>query len=102
MTVDEILIMVDIALDMAPVSSCYAGDANGDGVITIDEILVAVNHALSSCPLADVFLSGPARTYLQLDTAGMTATTEPPGPAGHPRPWQKAGSALLAAVRALI
>lgn len=48
-TVDEILIMVNIALGNAPVSDCFAGDANGDGQITVDEILTAVNNALDGC-----------------------------------------------------
>ncbi|MFI5397141.1 MAG: hypothetical protein ACHQ9S_16510 [Candidatus Binatia bacterium] len=49
-TVDEILIMVDIALGNAPLHLCNSGDANGDGRITVDEILSAVNNALNGCP----------------------------------------------------
>jgi hypothetical protein len=48
-TVDEILTMVNIALGNAPVTTCEAGDANGDGQITVDEILAAVNDALNGC-----------------------------------------------------
>jgi hypothetical protein len=48
-TVDELLIMVNIALGNAGVDTCGAGDANHDGKITIDEILAAVNNALNSC-----------------------------------------------------
>lgn len=51
-TVDELLIMVNVALDNAAVSACEAGDLNQDGHITIDEILAAVNAALDSCPAA--------------------------------------------------
>ena len=50
-TVDEILIMVNIALDNAPVSDCTAGDATHDGQITVDEIIAAVNNALNACPM---------------------------------------------------
>ncbi len=49
-TVDEILAMVNIALDQADVSVCEAGDVNHDGFITVDEILIAVANALNSCP----------------------------------------------------
>jgi hypothetical protein len=45
-TVDEILLMVNIALGNT-VTACDAGDANHDGQITVDEILTAVNNALN-------------------------------------------------------
>ena len=48
-TVDEILTMVNIALDFTPITACEAGDVNHDGKITVDEILVAVNNALNTC-----------------------------------------------------
>jgi hypothetical protein len=49
-TVDDLVTMVNIALDRAPSSACSAGDANQDGMITIDELLTAVNNALNGCP----------------------------------------------------
>jgi len=49
-TVNEILLMVNIALGNLPASACTAGDANHDGTITINEILAAVNSALNGCP----------------------------------------------------
>src|SRR5512139_626226 len=49
-TVDEILVMVNVALGQAQVSACPAGDANHDNAITVDEILAAVNFALTECP----------------------------------------------------
>jgi DNA-binding beta-propeller fold protein YncE len=48
-TVDELLIMVNIALGNASADTCSAGDANQHGEITIDEILTAVNNALTGC-----------------------------------------------------
>jgi hypothetical protein len=51
-TVDELVTMVNIALDVRPVTDCLAGDANNDGQVTIDEIIAAVNNALGSCPSA--------------------------------------------------
>jgi len=49
-TVDELLVMVNVALDNAPASACPSGDRNADGAITIDEILLAVGSALGTCP----------------------------------------------------
>jgi hypothetical protein len=46
-TVDELLVMVNIAQGTASLSTCEAGDANGDGEITIEEITMGVNIALS-------------------------------------------------------
>lgn len=51
-TVNELLMMVNIALGNADVGSCVAGDVSQDGTITIDEILVAVSNALDGCPQA--------------------------------------------------
>lgn len=49
-TVDEIILMVNIALEVTPVAACEAGDTNKDGTITVDEIVAAVNNALNGCP----------------------------------------------------
>ncbi|HXQ24332.1 MAG TPA: matrixin family metalloprotease [Candidatus Acidoferrales bacterium] len=48
-TVNELLTMINIALNNASLASCSAGDVNHDGVITVDEILAAVNAALKGC-----------------------------------------------------
>ncbi len=48
-TVDELIVMVNVALGGADVSACTAGDANGDGDITVNEIIAAVNRTLSGC-----------------------------------------------------
>ena len=70
-TVDELLIMVNIALGNAPVTDCEAGDENGDGMITIEEILKAVNAALSGCPPT------PTPTITNRATATDTPTGTP-------------------------
>ncbi len=49
-TVDELVLMVNIALENLSLSECEAGDSNHDSKITIDEILVAVNDAINECP----------------------------------------------------
>jgi len=49
-TVDELIMMVNIALGNAAINACAAGDANNDLAITVDEILTAVRNALDGCP----------------------------------------------------
>ena len=49
-TVNELIKMVNISLELLPVPECPAGDANSDGVITVNEIVAAVNNSLGSCP----------------------------------------------------
>jgi hypothetical protein len=48
--IDELIVMVNIALQSAPATDCPAGDTNGNGSVTIDEIIAAVVVALGSCP----------------------------------------------------
>jgi hypothetical protein len=48
-TVDELVTMVNIALEQLPPSRCSNGDANNDGRITVNELVGAVNSALSDC-----------------------------------------------------
>lgn len=49
-TVNEMVVMVDIALGEAPRAHCRAGGADGSGDISVDEIIAAVNNDLGSCP----------------------------------------------------
>lgn len=48
-TVDELVILVGIALGKENIAACTAGDAKGGDQITVDEILIAVNNALDGC-----------------------------------------------------
>jgi len=48
-TVDALLVLINIALGTADIASCAAGDAIHDNQITIDEIVAAVQHALNGC-----------------------------------------------------
>lgn len=50
-TIDELLLAVNIALGRRPVSACTAVDRNGSGEVTIDELIAAVSNALEGCPL---------------------------------------------------
>jgi hypothetical protein len=49
-TVNEVLLLVNVALGNTSVADCEVGDLNGDGTITVNEILAAVNNALNGCP----------------------------------------------------
>jgi hypothetical protein len=51
-TVEEILVGIDIALGNLPLSQCPTFDVSGDGQVTVDEILRAVNNALDGCPVS--------------------------------------------------
>jgi hypothetical protein len=56
-TIDEVLVLVNIALGNAPTSLCPAGDVNGDKSVTVDEILAAVKSALNGCPTVGAALA---------------------------------------------
>ena len=49
-TIDELLLGVNIALEALSLERCDVFDANGDGAVTVEELLVAVNNALTGCP----------------------------------------------------
>ena len=49
-TVTDLIKMVNISLETAPLSGCTVGDANNDGAITVNEIIAAVNNSLTGCP----------------------------------------------------
>ena len=48
-SVDELVIAVDIALGATPLAQCTALDTNGDSAVTVDEVLAATNRALNGC-----------------------------------------------------
>jgi hypothetical protein len=50
-TVDELVLAVNIALDDLPVAACRAVDRNGSGQVTINELIQAVANALNGCPV---------------------------------------------------
>lgn len=47
--VNDVLIMVNVALGNTPAAACSPGDANADGEITINEIIAAISNALYGC-----------------------------------------------------
>ena len=48
-TVNDLIIAVNVALGNAPVSQCTAIDTNGDGQVSVNELIQAVNSALNGC-----------------------------------------------------
>lgn len=73
-TVDEVLLLVNIALGNGQLAPCAASDLDQSNQITVDEILAAVQDALSGCPSTGV----PTPTPTVSPTA--TATITPGGP----------------------
>jgi hypothetical protein len=48
-TVDELVMGVNIALGTATLDDCDAFDSSHDGTVTVDELVIAVNAALNGC-----------------------------------------------------
>ncbi len=48
-TIDELVALVAIALDLERPTTCEAGDLNGDAMISVDEIIAAVADASAIC-----------------------------------------------------
>ncbi len=71
-TVDEIIVMVNIALGTADITQCPVADANADGQVTVDEIVTAVNAALNGCP-AQTPTQTPPPSLTPTATATATA-----------------------------
>jgi hypothetical protein len=80
-TIEDVILMVTIALGEGDLSACSNGDANSDGAITIDEILAAVANALNGCPPAPTETpteSAVSETATPTDTPTVPAATEIP------------------------
>jgi len=50
-TVDEILVGLNIALGFESLTQCPQFDTNGDGQVTVNELLAALDAALGGCPV---------------------------------------------------
>jgi outer membrane protein assembly factor BamB len=49
-TIDELLIGVNIALGTRPLSACPVFDANMDAMVSVNELIAGVTNALNACP----------------------------------------------------
>lgn len=74
-SVDNLLVMVNIALGYLPLAHCPSGDAGREGEIGIDDIVAAVSNALYGCGV-------PPPTFPPTPTLTRTPTPTPsPTPA---------------------
>jgi hypothetical protein len=87
-TIDELILGVNIALETSPTQACPPIDANNDAAVTIDELVSAVIAALNGCP-APV----PPPTAVATPTptpppaaVGTPTPTPPPAAVGTPTP----------------
>ena len=88
-SVNEIIIGVNIALGLAPATMCEAMDRNGDGMVSIDELLAAVNAALDGCPALPTPTVSPTSSPTNTPTSALPATstaTFTPSRTGTPSP----------------
>jgi hypothetical protein len=49
-TIDELILGINIALGSQPPSACPSFDTDSDGTLSIDELIFAVQNALAGCP----------------------------------------------------
>jgi len=76
-TIDDLVVMVNVALGAGQISSCAAGDQNADGQITIDEIIAAVDNAQNGCPVpTPTPTSTPAPTFAAHGSVGQVYVTD--------------------------
>lgn len=49
-SINEIIMAINISLDMVSLDACRPCDGNIDGLVTVDELVKAVGNALRACP----------------------------------------------------
>jgi len=80
-TVDELIVGVNMALGARPVSDCPVMDANGDGQVSISDLIAAVRAALDGCPATPTetatSMAADTPTSTAIDTATPTPTDTP-------------------------
>jgi len=74
-TIDELVLGVNIDLGIAALDVCPAFDANGDGHLTIDELVAGVDALLSGCSLP---------TTVVAETIDIASAAAPPDTPGTP------------------
>lgn len=75
-TVDELIVAVNIALGAAATDDCFAADFNGDGEATVDEIVAAVDAALNGC--GDQTTAFVVATDFETGSFGTVSLGDPP------------------------
>jgi hypothetical protein len=61
-TIDELILGVNIALNSQLLSACPAFDADNDGMVAINELILGVNNALTACNTIPVATPTATRT----------------------------------------
>lgn len=84
-TVDEILVGVNIALGMRQLSECAPFDSDSSGTVTVDELIAALNVALTGC-VATEPTSTPTPTPTPTATSIPPSTSTPTRTATATRP----------------
>ncbi len=61
-TVDEVVIGINIALGSLALNTCPTFDSDGDGTVSVDELITAVNNDLTGCPAVATVTPTPLPT----------------------------------------
>ena len=96
-TIEELILGVNIALGQNEVASCLPLDANGDGMVTIEELVAAVLNAFSACAPKSPFERGLSN----LAAGNLIAATAAFAEAHDAQPGDPAASLYLAVGRLL-
>jgi len=72
-TVDDLLLGVNIALELQPLSRCTRFDSNDDGAVAVEDMIAATLVALNGCPATPTATSTASTT----PTPSFTATSTP-------------------------
>lgn len=99
-TVDDIIVGVNIALGLNEAAACTAMDSDADGEVTVDELVSAVNAAVGGCPSAATPTPQP-HTETPAATASATPTPTPIETVATPPACDSDGTAALTATSAV-
>ena len=98
-TVDEVLVGVNIALGQRPLNQCRPFDRDGNESLTVDELVSGLDAALNGCAIEEV--EGPVLTALVLvrpdDVVLVPATTDERGRDVDVRPFGSGFSIVVEA-----
>ncbi len=72
-TIDEIIVGVNMALGLLPLTVCPIFDRDGSGAIEIDELIAAIDSSQRGCPITPASgTASPTTTALATPTASPT------------------------------
>jgi hypothetical protein len=72
-TVNELIVGVNIALGTATLAQCNSFDTNTDGEVTVNELIGAVNNALNGCPAGNFAGDYSARVTFDATYSGSVS-----------------------------